>query len=71
MLRHEFAVVARPLTLAEACQRLDLSATALRSYLTAGRIPGAYRHGRDWLIPADCVKPEARKPGRRPKLSAP
>ena len=61
----------RPLTLAEACQRLDLSPTALRAYLTAGRIPGAYRHGRDWLIPADCVKPAPLPMGRRPKLSAP
>ena len=63
-------MTARPLTLAEACARLDLSPTALRAYLMQGRIPGAYRHGRDWLIPADCVKPEARKPGRKPKLAA-
>ena len=64
-------MTARPYeTMAEACARLGIGATALRAYLTQGRIPGAYRHGRDWMIPADCVKPAQLPKGRRPKATA-
>ena len=58
------------LTTADACTRLGIGATALRAYLTQGRIPGAYRHGRDWLIPADVIKPASLPKGRRPKATA-
>jgi excisionase family DNA binding protein len=44
-------------TTAEAAARLGVTPGYLRQLLVAGRIPGAVKRGRDWLIPAGFVLP--------------
>ena len=39
------------LTVREAAERLGYSETWLRTLLGFGRVQGAYKHGRDWVLP--------------------
>lgn len=57
----------KPLTTAEAADALGISLNYLRDLLRAGRIEGAYVHGRDWMIPAPPkITKATRGPGRPP-----
>lgn len=40
-----------------AAMRLGVSVRAVQKWAKQGKIPRAYKSGRDWLIPVDCVKP--------------
>ena len=53
-------------TIAEAAQRLGYSPGHLANLAKAGRIPGAHRYGRQWLLPSGCAMPERERPGRKP-----
>ncbi len=55
-------------TVAQAAERLGLSVNGLRHYLKGGRIAGAQKLGRDWLLPSDCALPERERPGRKPRV---
>ncbi len=41
----------------DAAQRWNITAHRVQEYCKGGRIPGAFRFGRDWMIPADAQKP--------------
>lgn len=54
------------LTVAQVAIALGISRVRVRVLLAAGRIPGAAKHGRDWLVPEvglDAVR--VRLPGRK------
>lgn len=55
------------LTTAQAADKLDVSPAFVRSLAKRGKLAGAVRHGRDWLIPADAVA-ERRKKSAKNKL---
>jgi hypothetical protein len=43
---------ARDLTVDDLCQRFDRKPSAVRAWLEAGRLPGAYKlNGREWRVP--------------------
>ena len=61
-------MTARPYeTISEAAQRLGYSPGHLANLAQAGRIPGAHRYGRQWLLPSGCQMPERERPGRKPR----
>ena len=61
-------MTARPYeTIAEAAARLGYSPGHLANLAQAGRLPGAVRYGRQWLLVAGCQMPERERPGRKPK----
>ncbi len=41
----------------DAAQRWNITVHRVQEYCKGGRIPGAFRFGRDWMIPADAQKP--------------
>ncbi len=41
----------------DAAQRWNITAHRVQEYCKGGRIPGAFRFGRDWMIPADAERP--------------
>ncbi|MCL2513611.1 MAG: helix-turn-helix domain-containing protein [Oscillospiraceae bacterium] len=41
----------------QAAQKWGCSLRSVQEYCEAGRIPGAMKPSRDWLIPADAEKP--------------
>lgn len=45
------------LTLAEAAEKWNVTSRLLSLYCNTGRIEGAERAGKIWLIPEDAVKP--------------
>ena len=45
------------LSVAEAAEAWGISARSVRNYCAQGRVPGAFRTGRAWNIPADAPKP--------------
>lgn len=49
------------ITTKEASQKWGISTSRITLLANEGRIPGAYRLGKSWLIPATSTKPEARK----------
>lgn len=53
------------LTTTEYAHRLGINPSRVRQLLAEGRIPGARKHGRDWLIPAD-ARPTEAEMGPRP-----
>lgn len=55
----------KPYTTKEASEVLGLTPSTLRVYLGNGEFPGAYKAGRDWLIPTEDLKEFEAK--RRPK----
>lgn len=57
--------IPRFLTAAQAAQRLGVVPQRMRLLLLQGRIRGAVKVGRDWVIPADF--PDPRRPEGRPR----
>jgi len=54
------------ITITEAAEKWGVSTRAITYHVVAGRIPGAEKKGRMWLIPKDAQKPEdLRKNNRR------
>lgn len=45
--------------------RLGITPTRVRQLLQAGRIPGAIKLGRDWLIPDDAVRTPGSTKGQK------
>lgn len=60
----------RLLTIPEAATELGVSAQRVRRLAARGRIVGAVKCGRDWLIPAP-VRVTPGKPGRPARREAP
>lgn len=59
------------LTTAQAAQAAGVSVRSVERNCLAGKLPGAVKHGRDWLVPSSVATPEAwramiGKPGRKP-----
>ena len=52
------------ITLAEWCRIHEQDGGNWRRRVAAGKVPGAYRSGRIWLIPASTVPPAKRGRGR-------
>ena len=48
-------------TIHDTAECWNVSERSVRNYCAQGRVEGAYRDGRDWMIPAGAAKPE-RKP---------
>jgi excisionase family DNA binding protein len=60
----------RPLTVTALARRMEVSRLTVIGWIHDGRLPGAYRQGRRWLIPhsaLDAFRPLASR--RRPDLS--
>ena len=55
-------------TLAEAAAELGLEESWVRRLCAAGRIEGAFKLGRDWLIPRPIVRVRQRKSSNRSRL---
>lgn len=49
-------------TVPETAARWSCSVERIHQWLKEGRIKGARKMGRDWLIPAKAVRPVAHKP---------
>lgn len=45
-----------------AAQRLQVTVRAIQKWAKEGKIPHAHKVGRDWMIPADAVRPDQVKP---------
>ncbi len=45
------------MTVKQAAEKWGISDRRVRTLCEKDRIPGAYRSGRSWVIPADAVKP--------------
>lgn len=56
------------LSVAEAVEKRGVSERSVRNYCAQGRVPGAFRTGRTWNIPADADKP-SRLNGRATRTS--
>ena len=52
------------MTVAQAAETWGISQPRIRQWLADGRIKGAQKVGRDWLIPASAERPKAAKPGQ-------
>lgn len=52
------------ITTKDAAAKWGISGKRITVLASEGRIPGAYRLGKSWLIPANATKPEAKKPSR-------
>lgn len=52
------------ITTKEASKKWGISTSRITLLANEGRIPGAYRLGKSWLIPATATKPPALKPNR-------
>jgi hypothetical protein len=53
----------RFMSVAQASKEWDISQPRIRQWLADGRVKGAQKIGRDWLIPASAIRPKAAKPG--------
>ena len=53
----------RYMTVSEAAKVWGISEPRIRQWLKAGRIKGAHKAGRDWLIPANADRPKRARPG--------
>lgn len=53
------------ITTKEASKKWGISTSRITLLASQGRIPGAYRLGKSWLIPSGATKPEALKPSRQ------
>lgn len=49
------------MTLREAGKKWSISSRQINYYCSAGRIPGAEKIGRVWLIPKDAEKPKDKR----------
>ncbi len=59
------------LSLREASEKWGVSERRINQYCTEGRIPGAQRFGKAWVIPADAQKPGDPRKTRRQEKAAP
>ena len=48
--------VRRDLRVSQAAHRLDVSERTVRRWILSGKLPGAYRPGGEWRIPAEDVE---------------
>ena len=53
------------ITASEAAKKWDVSGRSITYHLKAGRIPGAVKKGKLWLIPADAERPADKRKGDR------
>jgi hypothetical protein len=60
----------RFMSVAQASKEWDISQPRIRQWLADGRVKGAQKVGRDWLIPASAGRPKAAKPGELMAKSA-
>lgn len=61
-----------PITAHEAASRRSVTARRIQVLAQQGRIPGAKKHGREWMIPADfTVTPATKRPKKMEKLLTP
>ena len=44
-------------TAKEAAERLGCTVRAVQKWANEGKLPGAKKQGRDWMIPSNAVKP--------------
>ncbi len=58
------------MTAAEASETWGVSPRQAQRLLACGRIPGAQKHGKTWLIPRDAKKPADPRRGKRPPQNA-
>lgn len=56
-------------TVAEAAERMGVSARAIQKWAKSGKIAGAKQIGRSWVIPADAPVPNIRAKSRTPRVS--
>ena len=59
------------ITVKDASEKWGVSARRVQILCNQERIKGAYRFGRDWMIPADAVLPNARRKDEEPTLPMP
>ena len=59
------------ITVREAAEKWDVSARRVQILCADGRIKGAYRFGKSWMIPAGAVLPNARRVNDEPYLPMP
>jgi len=54
------------LSVREAASKWDVDPRAVQRYCASGKIPGAKKYGRAWMIPGDTAKPcdSRKKPGK-------
>jgi hypothetical protein len=58
-----------PITAQAAADLHDITARRIQVLAQAGRIPGAKKHGREWMIPPDFkVLPPPKRPKKMAKL---
>ena len=60
----------RYMTVAEFSEKWGISLRQVQRLLAENRIPGAQKHGRSWMIPADAVKPADPRREKNPHQSA-
>ncbi|MGV3721995.1 MAG: helix-turn-helix domain-containing protein [Actinomycetota bacterium] len=51
----------------QAAEKLNISTARVRQLAGQGRLPGAQRVGRDWVIPAEAVEKFEPLPPHRPR----
>jgi excisionase family DNA binding protein len=49
------------MTTTQAAQKWGVTTVAVRKWIERGKLPGAQKIGRDWLIPVDTQKPVDRR----------
>ena len=59
------------ITVKEAAQRWQVSTRRVQVLCSSGRIKGAYRFGKSWMIPSGAVLPNMRKQDEEPHLPMP
>ena len=55
------------LSVEQFAEKCDLSVRRIQVLCSEGRIPGAEKIGNVWFIPENATKPNAKKPGVKPK----
>ena len=50
------------LTVAQTAQKINRTPQVIRKHAISGNIPGAVKHGRDWMIPVDAIEMLANMP---------
>lgn len=55
------------LTAQDAARRLGIAYSTIRKAAGQGRLPGAAKHGRDWMIPEESLRYYKATPGGRPE----
>ncbi len=66
-LAYDYSEMKKPLSAKEAGVRLGISDARIRRLCLDGRIPGAWKMGRDWMIPEPVIKKMAENRKRAAK----